>query len=836
MNYFSAHKRLVAGIIVVTFVLFTFSGTVAAQVLQTQQNPDITAVNPQQAQSTDPVLNNLNNRANTSNSLYSDNPSLNSYTQVNNSANGQSANSAGIPATAAGGSGNAPTDFAWKMLMPWYWVQSAMKILGNTILMFFGWALGLVGLIFNLIIKITIVDLKKTVDSLGVITDIWKVIRDFINLFFIFALLYAAVGTILGLDKVDWKKTIGNLILAALLINFSLFITKAALDLSNIVTIGFYSQLPGVGAGDINPTNLNSSSGGGISNSIMQALKLETIYKPNYGSDAATTNNGAAVASFTYILSTVMGSIFICVTIVVMIAACWLFLRRFIDILFLMIRSPIAFAGLVLPQLGEYQKNWWEDLQKNVIFPPVYMAMMWITFKILQSPGFQTIAPGTDGFGDAFKSLGPTTINIVFRFIIVIMMMVYALKSAGKVGVEGGEVFTDYLKKKKGQLQGVVGRNTLGRAAAAARDSGWAKNIEAASPLAGRLLNSNLKNIASADFGGAKGGFDGAVKQSEKNAKEGYSRMSKTVEWNQPKPYKRTFESTEAFAIREALYEKEKKEFEKKESDDKTKRQAAYAQAVGTGTPVLPDLNIANVKTDIKTLDPKTWTVENLKNTKVTAAVNFQPYRVGESLKENVGAVAAIDKQIKEDAKKDAKKAEEGVAWEKGILAYMRNIGAEIKSSRNPSSSPELPEAHDESTEEGRKWKTLQEEISVGVDDELSKIGAMTDKAKKAEHLEKMFRKYKEAREGLAEEEVVTLEKISDELRNPQLSKESKYLLQIQKRRILKSQKARNELHKKLEKIEEKRENRDEKESEKKEREGKEKEGGGGESKGGDKK
>ncbi|MEI6345649.1 MAG: hypothetical protein WCO79_00190 [bacterium] len=746
----------------------------------------------------------------------------------NTSANTQSQNN--TDPKQAGGSGNQDTVFSLRMLNPYNWIPVAMKIIGNTILMMFGWVLGLVGLVFNFIIDKTIVNLKTTIDSLGVITDIWKVIRDFINLFFIFALLYAAVGTILGLEKVDWKKTVGNLVLAALLINFSLFITKVALDLSNIVTIGFYSQLPGVGAGAINPGSIatGTSGAGGISNSIMQSLKLETIYKPKYGGVVTDIAN-SPVTTFAYILSTVMGSIFICVTIVVMVAACWLFLKRFIDIIFLMIRSPIAFAGFVLPQLGEYQSNWWKELQANVVFPPVYMAMMWITFKILQSPGFQTVAPGADGFSGLFSTLSGTTVNIVFRFIIVIAMMVYALKSASKVGIEGGEVFTDYLKKKKGQLQGVVGRNTLGRAAAAARDSGFAKNIESVSPLAGRLMNSSLKNVAGADFGGAKGGFDGAVKQSEKNAKEGYGRMSKVVEWNQPKPYRKTFESAEAFAMREAQYESEKKDFEKKEGDAKPKRQQGYVEAIKTGTPVAPALNVA---TNLKALDPKTWTKENIKNTKV----NFQPYRVGESFKENVAAVAAVNKQIKEDTKKDAKKTEEGAAWEKGILAYMQNIGAEIKSSRNSALSPALPEAHDESTEEGRKWKTLQADISAGAADELSKIEAMADKEKKAEQLEKMFKRYKEAREKLAEEEVVTLEEIADDLADPKLSPESRHSLQIQKRRILKSQKTRNELHKKLEKIEESREKREEKESDKKEKEGKEKEGGGGEAKVGDKK
>ncbi len=613
----------------------------------------------------------------TSNTNPLSNPDPNAATDAfeqssaNTSANGQSQTPTNPKQD--GGSGNQDTSFSWKYLMPWFWVQSAMKILGNTILMIFGWVLGLVGLIFNFIIDKTIVNLKTTIDSLGVITDIWKVIRDFINLFFIFSLLYAAVGTILGLDKVDWKKTVGNLVLAALLINFSLFITKAALDLSNIVTIGFYSQLPGVGAGAINPGSIatGTSGAGGISNSIMQSLKLETIFKPNYTNNLQRDigNSDAAVGTFAYILSTVMGSIFICVTIVVMVAACWLFLKRFIDIIFLMIRSPIAFAGFVLPQLDEYQKNWWKELQANVIFPPVYMAMMWITFKILQSPGFQTVAPGVDGFSGLFSTLSGTTVNIAFRFIVVIAMMVYALKSAGKVGVEGGEIFNDFLKKKRdqvaGAVSGAIGRNTVGRGAAMLQDKNSAagqalRKLESV-PIIGsatsKAITSGLKNVSSATFGGAKGGFDQMVKDEAKYAKEGYARVGEKREWREEfkmveptapiMPERLAGESEDTFAGRMGTYHQAKA---KHENED------------------LPEYEAAKVK---YTARKETFDEEQKKgaedrqkqfktNYEKTSAFSV----VGKNrpasmpfLGENRAALESIDKSMKEKKKDDDKKA-----------------------------------------------------------------------------------------------------------------------------------------------------------------------------------
>jgi|GEM_PF-4037568 len=823
------YRYLASSLLILLLACAGFSNVVSAQVLRSAEN----AV---------PITDLIQNNINAANSLFGDNPSLNSYTQTNTSVNTGTAESP----TRAGGSGNKETEWGLKILSPYYWIPAGLRIIGNTILMMFGWVLGLVGLIFNFIIDKTIVNLKSTVDSLGIITDIWKVIRDFINLFFIFALLYAAVGTILGLDKVDWKKTVGNLILAALLINFSLFITKAALDLSNIVTIGFYSQLPGVGAvgsGAINPA-LNQSNAGGISNSIMQSLKLETIYKPQYTGGGVSGVLGdaanAPVNTFAYILSTVMGSIFICVTIVVMVAACWLFLKRFVDIIFLMVRSPIAFAGFVLPQLSEYQSNWWKELQANVLFPPVYMAMMWITFKILQSPGFQTVAPGVDGFSGLFSSLSATTINITFRFIVVIAMMVYALKSASKAGIEGGEVFNDFMKKKRDQMAGAVsgaiGRNTLGRSAAWMQDKNSAagqalRKLESV-PIIGsatsKAITGGLKNVSGATFGGAKGGFDQAVKDEAKYAKEGYARVGEKQEWRETfamkeptaptMPERLTGESDDKFAGRMAKYHQDKAKYEhedlpeyenakvdytdrKKRFEEKQKKNAEERQQQFKG----------NYE----------------KTTVFSAAHQSRPASIP-FLAENRAALKSIDEKIEADKKKEDKTNEQNKEWQEALLFFLKQHGEEARASIDPAISPvgNDPARPGEMSAEAA---TLRRTVVGEFESEKTEIEGIADKKERAKRLDEIWKKYKAMEEKIVEDEVVLLETITHRMETATV--DQKEILFKQKMRIKKSQRARNELHKRLEKMAEKRERAEEKEREKKEREEKDKKDSGGDDK-----
>ena len=76
----------------------------------------------------------------------------------------------------------------------------------------------------------------------------WTTIRDLINLFFIFILLYAAISTILQYGNFQLKNVLAKIIIAALLINFSLMIGKMVIDASHILAWEFYNRI------DVNDT------------------------------------------------------------------------------------------------------------------------------------------------------------------------------------------------------------------------------------------------------------------------------------------------------------------------------------------------------------------------------------------------------------------------------------------------------------------------------------------------------------------------------------------------------------------------------------------------------
>lgn len=104
------------------------------------------------------------------------------------------------------------------------------------------WAAGqflqMTGALLDIAIKATIS--SDLYANLEIINVGWTTVRDFSNMFFIFALLYIAIKTILGLGGGQTKRWVANLIIAAVMINFSLFATKVVVDAGNVLAMGFW--------------------------------------------------------------------------------------------------------------------------------------------------------------------------------------------------------------------------------------------------------------------------------------------------------------------------------------------------------------------------------------------------------------------------------------------------------------------------------------------------------------------------------------------------------------------------------------------------------------------
>ena len=354
--------------------------------------------------------------------------------------------------------------------------------------------MGIGGILLNGVIYYTVVQVAENYANIGAINIAWGTVRDVANMGFIFILLYAAIQTILGIGG-DNKKLIVNVVVVAVLINFSLFFTKIVIDISNVLALLFYEAIVGPvalkQAGTLSITAQN-----GLGNAFMNQLNLQSLMATGQG---ATLNPGSIITVG------VMGSIMILIAAFIFFAVAIMFVIRYVVLILVLILSPLAFLGFVLPEAGKYKDQWLNALLGQAFFAPIYFLLTWITLKILGgitgtiSSSFSeldsagaALGPGT---GTSFASLGtnpeqfaqdPGMIAMFINFAIIIVFLIVSLVTAkewatrlpggaGKImswatGVAGGATLG---------MAGRLSRQTIGRAGQALGDNDRFKNMAA---------------------------------------------------------------------------------------------------------------------------------------------------------------------------------------------------------------------------------------------------------------------------------------------------------------------------------------------------------------------
>jgi hypothetical protein len=123
------------------------------------------------------------------------------------------------------------------------WTGCFLTLYYNTLYTFSHFLVGLVGGLFDFFVGFSLSSNMYDYDTVTFIGDGWRIVRDLSNIFFIFILLYAAIGLILKLHHFDAKGIIAKVIIIGLLVNFSLFFTRIVIDASNVLARVFYNEI-----------------------------------------------------------------------------------------------------------------------------------------------------------------------------------------------------------------------------------------------------------------------------------------------------------------------------------------------------------------------------------------------------------------------------------------------------------------------------------------------------------------------------------------------------------------------------------------------------------------
>ncbi len=371
------------------------------------------------------------------------------------------------------------------------------------------------GYFFDTALSLSIDNSKKMVtpDFVG---SSWTVVRDFSNMLFIFVLLYTGIMTMFG--AADWRKVVLQVVIVALLINFSLFFTKVVIDAGNILAVGIKSSIsPG------------QSLSEGLAGAFQPQRFLLAPGKLPAGKSIIVFFVAAVVSGFAayYFFK-----------------AALLFAGRLIAFWFLMIVSPFAFISITLPKANVFDK-WLSTLLNQAFVAPVFLFFIYLIMQAISS-GSGILENFMKPEEHWFKSLlGP---------IIIATLLVLALKKsldfaagmAGEFGKAGSSFVSGALGVAAGVAMGgtgLVGRAVGGRLAQRIQESGTFQKMATGENALGRFAG--RQGIALTDKArtgtwdarglglvqkgaqaagikiekpgeSVKGGFEGAMKRQEK--------------------------------------------------------------------------------------------------------------------------------------------------------------------------------------------------------------------------------------------------------------------------------------------------------------------------------
>ncbi|OGG85565.1 hypothetical protein A2392_02205 [Candidatus Kaiserbacteria bacterium RIFOXYB1_FULL_46_14] len=374
------------------------------------------------------------------------------------------------------------------------WVYNTLKGIGG-LFAYLG------GSLFDYSLSLFVMDMRGTSDDWGITTvidEIWKLVRDIFNLLFIFGLILAGFKLILGTDENGAKRTLGTIIIAALLINFSLYATKVVVDFGNIMASEMATLLKTESSE--NPTNTNNETGGlkvtNISDSFVKKINPQQIV------DNSFTLERSAIEGNVIALKSAKGELDIMDALImgltsaftltligfVFAAGAFLMFTRFMYLLFLMMFSPIMFLGFVLPNFKKRSSDWWNKLFTQTLLGPAYLFMLYIALKALENM--------EDIQSDS------TLISYVLLCIVVCGFAWAALLAAQSMGAMGADTAvklgTSWGKTVRGGVTGFAGRKLIGQAA----DS-WNQGMEKRGVSEQNVFRRFSSNLAGAKFGGS---------------------------------------------------------------------------------------------------------------------------------------------------------------------------------------------------------------------------------------------------------------------------------------------------------------------------------------------
>lgn len=297
--------------------------------------------------------------------------------------------------------------------------------------------LQLFGLLIGMSMKLIVVTFSENFLSIlknneGIYAG-WSVVRDILNLTFIFFLLYSAFCTIFQISRYHIKSTWVMIVVMALLVNFSWPITRVLIDTSNLAIL----YLVG------NDSNKQVS---GLTTKFGKESEFLTLM---LGADKVTQKGNKTIVDagepgfFSQVLFAILISALFLIT---FLTVAIMLVVRIIVLAVLLVFAPVGYALAAFPSTRSQASSWWSMLMKQLIVGPVLLFCLIVSVAFLSKMNMDTIVTIDGG--------AKSEVAQVMKYIVSIVLVWTGIMAAQKVGADGADMALGFANKAKGKMQG----------------------------------------------------------------------------------------------------------------------------------------------------------------------------------------------------------------------------------------------------------------------------------------------------------------------------------------------------------------------------------------------
>ena len=284
--------------------------------------------------------------------------------------------------------------------------------------------LALVGTGFDIILNLTITDFSETYSThlASGIETVWKGFRDVANIVMIGMFVFVAFAVILNIGKYGLKELGVRILIVAVLINFSLFFTKAVIDVSNITAIQFRKAIPTEE----------------IATGFMQQAGITTQFYASSRAELQRRANRSDMFASAFLYTFVVGT-YAAALLAVLLYGMFLLISRIVVFVLLLVLSSAAFAAYMLPNSSKWFSKWWDALARYSLFAPLYMLLLWASYNIIQGFGGGTGVSGEATLSNLIDKEDGAW-EAVFALTLVVGLLYASTKIADGLSIYGADL------------------------------------------------------------------------------------------------------------------------------------------------------------------------------------------------------------------------------------------------------------------------------------------------------------------------------------------------------------------------------------------------------------